>query len=254
SRTDYYFDEAWNRRCRENFQRQHPEAVGKKIAVWAPTFRGNAAEPRLEGLEAVQQAAWNLKDDWYLIIKAHPHVDRHGMVSNSAIPTEELLPVADVLITDYSSVLFDYLLYRKPAVLFATDLEEYEQIRGFYIDYQSIPFPIVKTGAELEAELRILACQDMQEGERGSTGKSVVRRAALECDSSIAPEGAAVEGDLSVVSEEAAEYKKGRHEVHWPAADWQEAHAQEIDAFRETYVGACDGRSTERILQLIGLD
>lgn len=150
SRTDYYFDEEWNSRCRENFYRQHPQAKGKRIALWAPTFRGNAAHPYLEGLSELKETAKTLSKDWFFVIKAHPHVDAHGRVSNCAIPTEELLPVADVLITDYSSVLFDYLIYRKPAVLFAPDLEQYEAQRGFYINYRSIPFPLARTGEELE--------------------------------------------------------------------------------------------------------
>lgn len=144
SRTDYYFDEAWNRRCRERFYEQHPEAKGKKIALWAPTFRGNAAHPVLQGLEDVREAEKRLSSEWFFLIKAHPHVDAHGQVSNCMIPTEELLCVADVLITDYSSVLFDYLIYEKPVVLFPPDLEEYETKRGFYIEYQSMPFPIAQ--------------------------------------------------------------------------------------------------------------
>ena len=122
--------------------------------LWAPTFRGNAAMPRLEGLEAVREAAGELGDAWYVIIKAHPHVDAHGMVSNCEIPTAELLPVTDVLVTDYSSVLFDYLLYEKAAVLFAPDLQEYENNRGFYLDYRKIPFPLAQTQKELADAVR----------------------------------------------------------------------------------------------------
>lgn len=150
SRTDNYFDEEWNRSCRDAFYESYPQARGKKIALWAPTFRGNAAMPRLEGLEAVRRAAGALSGEWYFVIKAHPHVDAHEKISNCEIPTEELLPVADLLISDYSSVMFDFLLYRRPIVLFAPDLEQYERERGFYIDYHELPYPIVKTGEELE--------------------------------------------------------------------------------------------------------
>ena len=149
SRTYYYFDPEWNRKCREQFERLHPEAKGKKVAVWAPTFRGNAAMPYLEGLEEIRLAAEQLKDEWYFVIKAHPHVDAHGKVSNSEIPTEELFPVTDLLITDYSSVLFDYLLYEKAAVLFAPDLEKYRENRGFYLDYETVPFPQTQSLEEL---------------------------------------------------------------------------------------------------------
>lgn len=149
SRTDYYFDDAWNQRCRERFYEQHPDAKGKKIVLWAPTFRGNAGNPVLQGLEDVKAAEKRLSPEWFFLMKAHPHVDAHGQVSNCTIPTEELLCVADVLVTDYSSVLFDYLIYEKAVVLFAPDLDEYEEKRGFYIDYHSMPFPIVKDTEEL---------------------------------------------------------------------------------------------------------
>lgn len=196
SRTDYYFDEDWNSKCRKSFLEQYPQARGKRIALWAPTFRGNAAKPRLEGLEEVQRAAEALSEKWYFVIKAHPHIDAHRLVSNCTIPTEELLPVADLLITDYSSVTFDYLFYRKPIVLFAPDLEQYEAERGFYINYHEMPYPIVRTGSELEQAVK-----------RIETDKS---------------------------GEKCLEEKR--------------------DQFRETYVGACDGHSTERILKLVGLD
>ncbi len=192
SRTDYYFDEAWNEKCRRAFFERYPDARGKKIALWAPTFRGNAAAPSLEGLEEIQATADCLGKEWRFIIKAHPHVDAHGMVSDCGIPTEELLCVADVLITDYSSVLFDYLLYEKPVVLFAPDLEQYEASRGFYLDYRQIPYPIAGTGEEL-------------------------KEAVLSCGT------------------------------------WILEHQKAVEEFRETYVGACDGHSTERILELAGL-
>ncbi len=226
SRTDYYFDADWNARCRENFQRQHPEAAGKKVALWAPTFRGNAAKPRLEGLQAIRHAADILKDDWYFVIKAHPHVDRHEMVSNSTIPTEELYAAADVLITDYSSVLFDYLLYRRPVILFAPDLEEYERIRGFYIDYRSMPFLLAQTEEELLAALEQAADDTMvptQEATAAAAQEAGNERNSDKC---------------------CAADKMG---------GWYAEHAEEIDTFRETYVGACDGHATERILKLTGL-
>lgn len=192
SRTDYYFDASWNQRCKEQFEREHPDAAGKKIAVWAPTFRGNAAMPYLEGLEEIKQAAEQLKDTWYFIIKAHPHVDAHGKVSNSVIPTEELFPVTDLLITDYSSVLFDYLLYEKAAILFAPDLERYRENRGFYLDYETVPFLQTESLEELVT-------------------------AVMNC------------------------------------GQWQAEHENEIETFRELYVGACDGNSTGRIREMIGL-
>lgn len=162
SRTDYYFDREWNEGCRRRFFESCPQARGKKIAVWAPTFRGNAASPYLVGLESVRAAAKELGEDWYVVIRVHPHIDAQGQISNCPLPTEELFAVADVLITDYSSVLFDYLLYRRPLLLFAPDLRDYGEKRGFYLSYREMPFPIVEDGAELAQAIR--SCAALQAG------------------------------------------------------------------------------------------
>ena len=154
SRTDYYFDADWNKTCHEKFLEQYPQARGKKIAVWAPTFRGNAAMPYLVGTEDIKCAAQKLGEEWFVVIKAHPHIDAHGKISNCGLPTEELFSSADLLITDYSSTMFDYLIYRKPLVLFAPDLEEYEKKRGFYLDYRKMPFQVVEDGTHLEEAIR----------------------------------------------------------------------------------------------------
>ena len=154
SRTDYYFDPKWNARCQEQFYAQHPEAAGKKSVVWAPTFRGNAAQPYLIGLSDIQRAAAALGDDWQLLIKAHPHIDAHGRVSNCTVPTEELFAVADVLITDYSSVMFDYLLYKKPLVLFSPDLAGMRQSGAFIWITGACRFRLWRMAGRLPERLR----------------------------------------------------------------------------------------------------
>lgn len=63
--------------------------------------------------------------------------------------TEEMLVAADLLVTDYSSVLFDALLLGKPIVRFAPDLAEYARTRGFYVDYCALPGPLATNAREL---------------------------------------------------------------------------------------------------------
>src|SRR5690606_24802187 len=72
---------------------------------------------------------------------------------------QELLCAADVLITDYSSVMFDYAILDRPIVLFCYDLEHYrDELRGFYLDFEAeAPGRIVKTQAELEQALVVAA-------------------------------------------------------------------------------------------------
>lgn len=149
SRTDLYFDQNYIEQCKRQFYQMYPLAKDRKILLWAPTFRGHAGNPKTEGIEIVEQLQQRLGDDWYVIIKLHPHQEKKTHKSNCTISTEELLPVADVLMTDYSSVLFDFMIMKKPVVLFTPDNKDYLKRRGFYLDYQKIPAIHVRDVFEL---------------------------------------------------------------------------------------------------------
>jgi CDP-glycerol glycerophosphotransferase len=62
---------------------------------------------------------------------------------------QELMAASEILISDYSSCLFDFMLTRRPAFIFATDLAEYENDRGFYYSPRTTPFPIAESNEEL---------------------------------------------------------------------------------------------------------
>lgn len=144
SRTDTYYDQAWTCFCKKQFYEKYPEAVGKKVVLWAPTFRGNAGAPYQVGTEAILQLEKDLGAEYFVIRKVHPHIETKYHLSNCSIPSEQLLPVTDLMITDYSSILFDYLFFKKPYVLFAPDMEEYVDKRGFYAEYDSLsPYVVI---------------------------------------------------------------------------------------------------------------
>ena len=63
---------------------------------------------------------------------------------------QELLPGIDVGISDYSSWVYDFMLTERPILLYAPDLELYDQERGFYYPIDTTPFPVAKTQSELE--------------------------------------------------------------------------------------------------------
>lgn len=142
-RTDKYFKSAYNKYCRELFERTHQEAEGKKVVLWAPTFRGYPSDPKLEQYEDVIQMCRELPDDIFVIIKVHPHLTKKYPYDNSRLTTDQLLPVTDLLITDYSSIIFEYSIYKKPMLFYAPDMEEYGVERGFYLDYNKLPGKIV---------------------------------------------------------------------------------------------------------------
>lgn len=141
SRTDDFFNDNYIQQCKKEFYDKYPEAIDKKIALWAPTFRGNAALPHLEGASDIVKLKDELKGDWFIVIRVHPHFNDIDI--NCSIPTERLIPVIDLLISDYSTVIFEYALFCKPLILFAPDYETYGSKRGFYIDYESIPGRII---------------------------------------------------------------------------------------------------------------
>lgn len=158
SRSDVFFDEDWVKQCRTEFYEQLPHARNKKILLWAPTFRGVAAAPNSLDNEAILALQDKLGEDWLVLIKHHPHDDAVAenpcRRSNCDIPTERILPVVDLFITDYSTMLLDYLTFDKPFVLYAPDLETYEQTRGFFVDYRSITENMTTDATQLEAVVK----------------------------------------------------------------------------------------------------
>lgn len=129
----------------------------KKIVLYAPTYRTK------EGFELaldLQQLQEKLGDEIVLLVRLHYFVSNNINIENFApfardvsnYPSiEELYLVSDLLITDYSSVMFDYAHLKRPMLFFAYDLEEYTQdLRGVYLDYEEIvPGPIVRDTAEI---------------------------------------------------------------------------------------------------------
>ena len=127
---------------------------GHQVYVVAPLVEENEEEKE-NSLEDVKRLQEELGEEYYIVMKMHPHLDAKHKLSNCDIPTERILPIADMLIADYSSVIFDYTLYQKPIVLFVPDYDEFVSTRGLYIDLNEIPGQMVKDGTDLkEAVLR----------------------------------------------------------------------------------------------------
>jgi len=160
-RTDVFFDEAYKARVRESLLREHPQLAHKKILLYAPTFRGMPQERSRFHLNLdLDMLAHRLGDNYALVIKLHPSVQepldiperlaKFVVDLSKSADINDLLILSDVLITDYSSVIFEYALLRRPMVFFAYDVDSYLDERGFYYEYSSfVPGPIAKTTAEV---------------------------------------------------------------------------------------------------------
>lgn len=149
SRTDRFYSDQYGKFCQKQFYDYCPHAREKKIALWAPTFRGNASMPEIIDTTFVEKLQKQLGDEWLLVVKVHPHLQKHINMDSCPIPTEQLLPVTDVLISDYSSVIYDFLLLERPIVLYVPDLNYYIEQNQFYIDYMELPGEIVKEDSRL---------------------------------------------------------------------------------------------------------
>lgn len=164
-RTDVYFDESFIKAQKEILLKAYPAFRGKKLVLWAPTFRGNNMRSSYndKAIDFVKLAS-ALDDNTVFLIKLHPFASSVLTFSDEekkaigdkiinisdAVSTETALCSADVVITDYSSLIFEYALLSRPMIFYAYDLDEYEKERGFYYDYRSfVPGKIAKTTDEL---------------------------------------------------------------------------------------------------------
>ena len=123
------------------------------MVLYAPTFRSNKPSDFL-GMD-FKRLKTSLGKKWIVGARLHPNVLEsvvpEGAVSMSRYSDmQELIVAADILITDFSSCMFDMAIAGKPCVLYAPDLEEYlEKERGLYFDIEKLPFPIAKDMDEL---------------------------------------------------------------------------------------------------------
>ncbi|MBT2703823.1 CDP-glycerol glycerophosphotransferase family protein [Bacillus sp. ISL-35] len=157
-RTDIFFDEKYKEEVRQRLYQEFPFLRNKKVITFAPTFRGNGQQSAHYPMEVLnlEKLYQELKDDYVFLFKIHPFVKNDFNIPyqykdffydfSSYREINDLLFVTDLLITDYSSVCFEYALLNRPMIFFAYDVEEYVQKRDFYYEYTSfIPGPLARS-------------------------------------------------------------------------------------------------------------
>lgn len=163
SRTDEFFDQAYIDRCYEKLYERIPEARDKKVILYAPTYRGlgrNRVAPDELDIPAMAE---RLGDTHILLIKQHqtakdcPPVPEPydqsfawDVTRGWGMDINELMTIADVCVSDYSSLVFEYSIFERPMAFFVYDLDEYIDDRGLYYDFDEItPGPLCFTTNEL---------------------------------------------------------------------------------------------------------
>ncbi|MBW3088449.1 CDP-glycerol glycerophosphotransferase family protein [Bifidobacterium sp. 82T24] len=152
----------------------------RKALLYAPTWRDDSYRPGvgytfdyLLDFDAMRDA---LGDGWVVLFRPHYYIANRfdfskyeGFVIDASKTGDinDLYLAADVLLTDYSSVMFDYANTRRPMLLFTPDRARYAgRIRGFYMDFGSIPAPNCETTDEVITELRGLDTYETRYGEQ----------------------------------------------------------------------------------------
>jgi CDP-glycerol glycerophosphotransferase (TagB/SpsB family)/glycosyltransferase involved in cell wall biosynthesis len=161
SRTDELFKIDEHQQIKEKIYQIFPMFKGKKVILYAPTFRGNDSERKAFRNQLEFSKLKKLSEQGYIILyKMHPAVQECLMIPSNmrqfvydvtAYPNiNELFYISDLLITDYSSSIFEFALLRKPMIFFAYDLDKYLNERGFYYNYfDFVPGPICKKTDEV---------------------------------------------------------------------------------------------------------
>jgi CDP-glycerol glycerophosphotransferase len=131
-----------------------------KILIYAPTFRadGNLKVYDIDFNGLIEVLNVKFGGNWNVLVRLHPNISEQAnfMKYNSKIINAtlyddmyELLSVSDILVTDYSSTMFEFSLTYKPVFLYAVDLEAYKEDRDFYFDIFSLPFSLACNNQEL---------------------------------------------------------------------------------------------------------
>lgn len=160
SRTDQFYDKEFVESRKQKLYEIMPEAKGKKVILYAPTFRGHVATASSPDRIDFERFCRELGNEYVIICKHHPFVKNPPIIPEELqhfardltkyLSIEDLLCCADICISDYSSLVFEYSLFEKPMIFYAYDYDNYCDWRGFYYDYSEFtPGPVVQTEDEL---------------------------------------------------------------------------------------------------------
>lgn len=165
-RTDLFFDQRRRSAALDRIRRRYGLPDGRRVILYAPTFRGETVgRARYADLLELETMHQELGADHVVLLRLHPFVrDRVAIPAHlaafvldaSADPDiNELMLVSDVLVTDYSSAIYEFALLGRPILFLAPDDAAYERERGFYLDFPNdLPGPVFTTTADLARGIR----------------------------------------------------------------------------------------------------
>lgn len=153
---DKIFDDHFVQDTKVRLLEKYPVLANKKVITYAPTFRGRIStyfkEAKID-LARVHQA---LGEDYVIIYKAHPLISGSAYENNPHVlfieeePISSIFCITDVLITDYSAIAVDWMVFDKPIISYVPDFKSYSKKPGLTIDYlQEFPGAVTFNEGEL---------------------------------------------------------------------------------------------------------
>lgn len=162
-RNDLFFDKEKVRVLKSYIRDKYNIAQDIGIVLYAPTFRDNGIKLDLNVKELLNALQKRFNKRFVLFVRSHPHIakdifigtENHSVVFDvsSYVDMQELLCASDVLITDYSSSMWDFSLTGKPCFIYANDLEKYKKERNFHTLIVNWPFPLAERNKELKENI-----------------------------------------------------------------------------------------------------
>lgn len=156
-RTDFFYDELAKKESIRDLHEKFPVLKEKKVILYAPTFR-NGQLSHFQSELNIKKLRDSLKDEYILLVKYHPAVQARTeaeafpdfVYDVSSEDINSLLLITDILVTDYSSIPFEFALLERPMIFYAYDLEEYMKTTGIIENYMDlVPGPIVYNTEEI---------------------------------------------------------------------------------------------------------
>lgn len=150
-RTDIFFDNEYINNTKQKLYNKYPNLKNKKVVLFAPTFRGNGQNSAHYDFSLIDfnKIKQSLGKEYVFIIKLHPFIKNTSEIPDdddffinltSEREINDLLFITDILITDYSSVIFENSLLNNKVIFFVPDLNEYIGSRDFYYEFNKYTY------------------------------------------------------------------------------------------------------------------
>ena len=166
-RTDMFFDTVKKEKTKQQIYEKYPNLKQKRVILFAPTFRGQGRRSAHYPEEYIDldKIYESLDEKDIFILKLHPFIKNQLVIKEEYKDKiidltdykdiNELLLITNLLITDYSSVIFEYSFIENPIIFYVPDLDEYGNSRSFYYDYEEYIYgSIAKTKEELIDQIK----------------------------------------------------------------------------------------------------